>query len=608
MTVDPTRWSIATRLFALLVVFVVAVAVLATAGTLRSAREDADRSAARACLALATSIADNPYVVDALATDDPSERLQPYAVALMSDTSTDFVTIMRPDRTRLTHPDPAEIGRPFVGTVAPALRGESFTETYAGTLGPSVRAVVPIESDGEVVALVSAGVTVDSITQSVGERLPLVFAAAGATVLLGGVVSWLLSRYLRRVTWGRGPEELARMFAYYEGVLHSVREGLVLVDERGRLTLYNDQAAELLDLPPGGIAAPVPLDELQLPASLRELLASGRRASDEVHVTDDRVLVVNQEVTEPSDGTPPPPGRRGTRSVPDASVPAGAVPAVAASTPGGAVPAGGAAPATGAARLRPRRTLGTVTTLRDHTELAHLSGEVETMRTLSDALRSQTHEFSNRLHTIVSLIELGRGDEALRFAADELDLGQRLADRVVASIDEPTLAALLLGKAAQARERSIDLRVDVEPGLGAIDVEPGDLVTIVGNLLDNAFDAVAPTLDPAADPVPAPSPVRPPRVEVTVARVEGGVQLDVEDDGPGLDDVELAFRRGFSTKPAAVGGRGIGLALVRQAVGRVGGRLDVATGPDGTTFSVLLPDPRPGDADADVRHRGGVRS
>lgn len=585
MTVDPTRWSIATRLFALLVVFVVAVTVLATAWTVRSARDDADRSAARACLALATSIADNPYVVDALGTSDPSARLQPYAVALMSDTSTDFVTIMRPDRTRLTHPDPDEIGRPFVGTIAPALRGNSFTETYTGTLGPSVRAVVPIESDGQVVALVSAGVTVDTITQSVGERLPLVFAAAGATVLLGGVVSWLLSRYLRRVTWGRGPEELARMFSYYEGVLHSVREGLVLVDDRGRLTLYNDQAAELLDLPPGGIAAPVPLSELQLPASLRELLASGRRASDEVHVTDDRVLVVNQELTEPTDG-PPRPAR---------------------TTRGGAAPSGGAAPVTGAARPRSRRTLGTVTTLRDHTELTHLTGEVETMRTLSDALRSQTHEFSNRLHTIVSLIELGRGDEALRFAADELDLGQRLADRVVASIDEPTLAALLLGKAAQARERSIELRVDVEPDLGTIDVEPGDLVTILGNLVDNAFDAVAPTLD--ADLLdPAGRPARPPRVEVTVARVEGGVQLDVEDDGPGLGDVELAFRRGFSTKPAGPGGRGIGLALVRQAVGRVGGRLDVATGPDGTTFSVLLPDRRPDDADATLRRRGGVRS
>lgn len=588
MTVDPTRWSIATRLFALLVVFVVAVTLLATAWTIRSARDDADRSAARACLALATSIADNPYVVDALGTSDPSARLQPYAVALMSDTSTDFVTIMRPDRTRLTHPDPDEIGRPFVGTIAPALRGESFTETYAGTLGPSVRAVVPIEGDGEVVALVSAGVTVDTITQSVGERLPLVFAAAGATVVLGGVVSWLLSRYLRRVTWGRGPEELARMFAYYEGVLHSVREGLVLVDDRGRLTLYNDQAAELLDLPPGGIAAPVPLTDLQLPDSLRELLASGRRASDEVHVTDDRVLVVNQEVTEPTEGPTHPTPWTGR---------------------GGATPSGGAAPVTGTARPRSRRTLGTVTTLRDHTELTHLTGEVETMRTLSDALRSQTHEFSNRLHTIVSLIELGRGDEALRFAADELDLGQRLADRVVASIDEPTLAALLLGKAAQARERSIDLRVDVDPDLGTIDVDPGDLVTILGNLVDNAFDAVAPTLDaPAPSPDPTGRPARPPRVEVTVARVEGGVQLDVEDDGPGLDDVELAFRRGFSTKPTSAGGRGIGLALVRQAVGRVGGRLDVATGPDGTTFSVLLPDRRPDDVDTAARRRGGVRS
>lgn len=529
------RWSIAARLFALQVVFVVLIAAIATVWTIRSARADADASAARACLALATGVADNPFVVDALATSDPSATLQPYALDLMRDTSTDFVTIMAPDRTRYTHPDPGEIGRPFVGTIAPALDGRSFTETYAGTLGPSVRAVVPVrDADGEVVAIVAAGVTVLAIADALGQRLPPVFLAAAATVLIGALGSWLLSRYLRRVTRGRGPEELGRLLDYYQGVLHSVREGLLLVDDRGRLTLYNDQAAHLLDLPPGGVDRPVPLDRLDLPDSLAQLLVDGRRADDEVHVTDDRVLVVNQQRT--GIGSPGGAGRDG-------------------------------AP----------RTSGTVTTLRDHTELTQLAGEVETMRTLSDALRSQTHEFSNRLHTIVSLIELGRGDEALRFAATELDVDQRLADSLVASIEEPTLAALLLGKSAQARERSVELVIDVDPLLGVVDVEPRDLVTVLGNLVDNALDAATTG------------------VRFTAVRETSGARFEVADDGPGVGDVERAFHRGFSTKRPGETGRGVGLALVRQAVSRAGGRIHVATGDGGTVFSVTFPDARHDD-------------
>ncbi|WP_423923882.1 sensor histidine kinase [Frigoribacterium sp. 2-23] len=559
-------WTIATRLFVVQLVFVVLVGAVATAWTVRSARADADRSAARACLALATSIADNPFVLEALSERDPSATLQPYAVDLMSDTSTDFVTIMSPDRTRLTHPDPAEIGRPFVGTIAPALEGHAFTETYAGTLGPSVRAVVPIEdSSGTVVALAAAGVTVDSITGALAQRLPLVYAAALATVAIGALLSWLLARYLRRVTAGRGPEELSRMFAYYESVLHSVREGLVLVDDRRRLTLYNDQAAELLGIDRGADPAGRDLADLDLPESLAELLSSGRQAVDEVHVADDRIVVVNQERT-----------RTGRGGLP----------------------------------------LGTVTTLRDHTELTRLAGEMKTLRTLSDALRSQTHEFANRLHTITALIELGRADEALRFATSELESGQRDADTLVVDVDEPALSALLLGKSATARERSVRLHVDVDPELGRVDLPAGDLVTILGNLLDNAFDAVAPTLDavhprpdraePSGGAVPANR--RAPVVRVAAWRDDhDSVHLEVSDTGPGLDDVERAFDRGFSTKAAVPGGRGIGLALVRQAVARAGGSIDVDTGSHGTTFSVTLPTAGRATATASRPVGGGER-
>ncbi|PPF80297.1 histidine kinase, partial [Subtercola sp. Z020] len=219
------RWSISTRLFVLQFVFILVLTLIALAWLWNDARGIVEQSAADRSLSVATSIADNPFVVSNVESADPSAQLEPYAQNLMADTRTDFITIMAPDRTRFTHPNPAEIGRPFVGTIEPALEGRSFTETYTGTLGPSVRAVVPIrDADGDIVALVAAGVTVSKVSVALGERLPFVFAFAALTLLFGALVSWALSRYLGRVTWGRGPEELGRMFLYYEGVLHAVRE------------------------------------------------------------------------------------------------------------------------------------------------------------------------------------------------------------------------------------------------------------------------------------------------------------------------------------------------------------------------------------------------
>jgi two-component system CitB family sensor kinase len=589
------RASIATRLLALQVAGVVVLALVAGAWQWTSARAETERAAAARCTALATSIADNPFVLEALASDDPSASLEPYALDLMRDTDTDFVTVMTPDRTRLTHPDPAEIGRPFLGTIEPALAGRSFTETYAGTLGPSVRAVVPVrDDDGSVVALVSAGVTVDSVSAALGQRLPLLVGGALATVALGALAAWLLSRHLRRVTRGLGPEELGRVSDHHEAVLHSVGEGLVLVDDQARLTLANDHAAVLLGLPPlaDDVARhPVPVAELDLPAPLAELLRSGDEAQDEVHLAGDRVLVVNQRIaTAPGPGR----GRAGTRP--------------------------------GASRGGAGRRLGTVTTLRDHTELRQLTDELRTMSTLSEALRAQTHEFANRLHTIVALIELGRADEALRFASDELDLGQVLADQVVAAVDEPVLAALLLGKSAQARERAVELELHVSPDFGTPRVPVRDLVTVLGNLVDNALDAAAPRwrhahtgaglehdLERTVNPVVAHPPRndgvhRPQRgasdragratVRVSLERPAPGVlRIAVSDSGPGLPEGRDVFARGVSTKPGGAEGRGIGLALVAQVARRAGGTVDARSTEGGTTITVDLPD----DEEAVVR-------
>lgn len=225
---------------------------------------------------------------------------------------------------------------------------------------------------------------------------------------------------------------------------------------------------------------------------------------------------------------------------------------------------------------------GTVVTLRDHTELQAVMGELDSERGFTQALRSQAHEAANRLHTVVSLIELDRADEAVDFATAELELAQTLTDQVVAAVSEPVLAALLLGKTAQANEHGVELEISgdsrIDDGLVPPTLPARDLVTILGNLLDNAVDAAQGS----------------PHAKVTVtARAQGDtLLLRVTDTGPGVADshTDAVFERGWSTKPAGPGGRGLGLALVQQSVARNSGTLTLTESPTGgAQFTVVLP-------------------
>ncbi|UVJ41011.1 ATP-binding protein [Arthrobacter sp. CJ23] len=536
-------WSIARRLFVANLLFVLLLTAAFGAAAVIEARNRAYDDAGHRMRAVAAAVAANPLVLQAADLPDPSAMLQPYATAFLDDADTDFITIMAPDRTRWTHPNPAELGKPYIGTIEPALRGESFTEVTAGTLGPSVRTIVPVkDAAGSVKALVAAGVTVRTVDVAVSERLLAVGAIALAVLLAGSFASWALGRYLRSVTRGWGPEQLAQLFAYYESVLHSVREGVILFNTQGKAVMYNDQAAELLGLEPADVdrapdAAPR-LSELPLDGSLKALFQSGRTAHDEIHLTGSRILVVNQ------------------------------APAV------GPVPA--------RSRQKPA-VYGSVATIRDRTEIESLGTELQTMKTLSDALRAQTHEHANRLHTLVSLMELGRTPEALDFATKDLELSQQLTDELLSSVDEPIMSALVMGKAAEAHERGVELLVRTSGSTGAHGLDVQDLVTILGNLLDNAIDAAA-----AAE--------APRQVELVVTSGLDALEFVVRDSGAGLDPgmVDDVLQYGFSTKasgpPRGGHGRGVGLALVRQAVQRLGGTMTISN-PGGAQFHVVLPAP-----------------
>jgi sensor histidine kinase regulating citrate/malate metabolism len=312
---------------------------------------------------------------------------------------------------------------------------------------------------------------------------------------------WAIRRRLLRQTHGLRPDELRVMYEHHDAILHSVSEGLIVLDRNG-VALANDEARRLLALPPG------PVDRTDLPEFLR-IYNPGAR--DEVHVTDERVLVVNRS---PVDDGPR-----------DAEV----------------------------------------VTIRDRTELQGALGELSSLKVLTDTLRSQAHEAANKLHTIVTMVEMGRADEAVTFATNELELSQQLVDRLSSAVGEPALVALLLGKSAQADERGIELTVTEETHLPAnaddLPMSGQEMVTVLGNLIDNAMDACD-----REDPW----------VEVTVAQDNGTLLIRVADSGPGMDPAtfEKAMQRGYSTKSGSdTEQHGLGLALVAQVVKRHNGTL-----------------------------------
>jgi two-component system, CitB family, sensor kinase len=330
--------------------------------------------------------------------------------------------------------------------------------------------------------------------------LPAIAAAVGVALLLALIGSALLERRLRRRTMKLSFPDLRALYEQREAVLHAIGEGLLVFGTDGRAEVVNDEARRLLSLPSG------PLTREQLPGSLRQ--AGAGTLTDETHVTEDRVLLVNQQPVH-WDGA----------------------------------------------------DVGTVMTVRDRTELQRVSGELTSVTQFADSLRSRAHESDNRLHTVITMVELGRTYEAVQFATAELAVSQQLIDRLMSTVAEPALAALLLGKMSRARDHGVELTVTEESLLSdpdTVGITQGELVTLVGNLVDNAIDAAR---------TDAPG-----WVEVTVRGTPEGLTVSVADSGPGMsvDAFDQARMRGYSTKG---GSRGLGLALVWQVIAAHGGTI-----------------------------------
>ncbi|MFF2567028.1 SpoIIE family protein phosphatase [Streptomyces sp. NPDC058084] len=279
-----------------------AIVVLLAAGALLAlllqSRHDIDREARDRSVSVAQTFAKSLGLQEALKSPNPSAVVQPVAEDTRKAAGVDFIVVMDTHGIRYSHPQPERIGERFVGTIEPSLAGQVHTESVEGPLGKEIQAIVPVTSpDGKVVALVSAGLTVESVTGIADSQLPVILLAIAGGLALATVGTALISRRLRRQTHGLGTQEMTRMYEHHDAVLHAVREGVLITDDEGRLLLANDEAGRLLGLPDDAEGRPV--DEIGMDRGMAELLLSGRVATDEVLQAGDRLLVVNQRPTRP---------------------------------------------------------------------------------------------------------------------------------------------------------------------------------------------------------------------------------------------------------------------------------------------------------------------
>lgn len=499
-------------------------------------RQRLDDTFEQRALAVATSLAEVPAVRRDLLAGDPHEHLPALAQRVTRHAHVTYVVIADRQGIRYSHPDPEKIGKRVSTPFDPVLHGHDWVGVQTGTLGRSARGKAPIFGpDGRVIGEVSVGILESQVSQELIRLLPTLAFYLGVAVLLGGAASLLLAARMKRHTFGLELNEITDLLQEREAMLHAVREGVVALAPDGRVRLVNDEARSLLGLRGDVVGQSV---AALLPSGRLRDIISGNLVTreDATVVAGERVLVLNRM-----------PVRLGDRD------------------------------------------LGAVVTMRDRTEPEELLRQLDAAASLTATLRAQNHEFTNRLHTLLGLLELEQYDDATEFLVTLSGEHGGVIEQVTDRIRDPVLAALLIAKVSVAAERHVSLQLAPESSVVGKVAEPVDAVTVVGNLIDNAVDAAAGA--PPPEPSPGAPSVSEPLVVVDLRQRGSTLAVTVTDSGPGVapDLRDAIFTDGFSTKTSASGARrGTGLALVQQAISRRRGTLQVGSGPGGR-FHASLP-------------------
>ncbi|WP_347109567.1 sensor histidine kinase [Paenarthrobacter sp. S56] len=521
--------SLAGQYLVLQLLIVLAVLVAVAAISLAESAATFERTEGRRALSAAEALGNNPTVRELLPTAEAraGSSLPAVAESVRTVSGSAQVALAKMDRTVVTASDPDLLGKTLPLGDSRVMEGRAWTGVLGSGNSSVLSAHVPVLDDsGKMIGIASISRSFPSTLERLGDAAPNLLTYLGVASVLGVAGSLLMSRRVKRQTLGMEPREISGLVENREAMLQGLKEGVVALDPHERITVANQSARTILGLPDDCVGKG--LGTLPVDPALKVVLAREQPDPDQLVLVGDRLLVMNR-VALKSHG----------------------------------------------------RDMGSITTLRDRTEMSSLERELGATRTVTNTLRAQAHEFANQLHVISGLLQLGEYDSVIQFVNGATGDRTRLNDEVTSRIHDPALAALLIAKASLATERGVELRLDPRSSLPRVPEELSrDLTTVAGNLVDNAFDAV--TGLPGAT------------VSVLVEDMGDEVRVTVRDNGPGVpnDAAEEIFQQGFSTKEHASAGkgqgqgdaRGFGLAISRVICRRSGGGLAV-TNDDGAVFT-----------------------
>jgi two-component system CitB family sensor kinase len=539
--------SLASQLVIVQLIMIIAVLVAVSAVSVEQTRASFQRDQGRRVLVLAEVLAASPIVRAGLVDPDGSS-LPAATTQLQATTGVELVVVANTRGVVLASTNPLQVDEQvdWPDLVATPLRSNTATidideQSYLVAAAPILSNPGTSGDPVRQLGIALIGEPNPSRLDSLVTAAPALATYLGAALVLGVVGSLLLARWIKRQTLGMEPAEIAALAEQREAIFAGIAEGVIVLDPNDRVTMVNPLASRLLSLPDDAVGQS--LSELGIEGRLHDVLtgASGVE-QDAVVIRSGRVLVLNRmPVTHEG------------------------------------------------------RQLGSVTTLRDRTQLADLESEIGAFRGTTDLLRAQTHEFVNQLHTISGLIQIGDYEEVVNYVG-ALTEGRAALDLTVARrVQDPSVAALLVAKSAVAAERQVSLGVSPNTNLDPLEPQCSfDVATVLGNLVQNGIDAASSRRIDGKDAW----------VHVQIRQSGSTVELTVSDSGPGVDATIApeVFEHGFTTKAAREGERGIGLALTRLICRRRGGEVEINSTADGAEFvarmTIVPAQPRPAAAAA----------
>lgn len=471
--------------------------------------------------AIARTVAQMPSIRNNVGKPGGETIIQPFAERTRLATDVDYIVIMDMHRIRYSHPSESLIGKEFVGGDEKASLSEhEYVSKAKGTLGNSVRAFVPImDEEGVVqVGVAVVGILTPTFQSLLAQYQNDLFLSLIWGLMIGLFGSLFLANNIKKQTFNLEPYEIARLVEERSAVMQAMDMGIIAADENGKITFMNRLAKEyMFNDSKKEITRDNGLAEL-LP-NLNDSISKALNNTQSLQIVNRSMNIFNKIYL---------------------------VSLYPISVKG--------------------RPAGSFITMVDKTEANLLAEELTGVKTLVDALRAQNHEYMNKLHSIAGLIQLERTEEALNIIIDETTDEEDMIQFLKDSISDYSISGLLLGKRARARELGIHFHFDRQSYLHHLldGFSPGDIITILGNLIENAFEAYSPKG----------------KNKIVECFLQGDVShlmIIVRDKGKGIgpEDRTNIFTYGFSTK--AKEGRGIGLALVKQIVETQGGKVEIVS-------------------------------